>query len=83
MCKMHRLRRKLVATYLTFDPRSLGSFRILLGLVLLADLYRRYLGVDFFYTDDGLIPGGLLARSDFRWVPRRGRPSAAANCRVV
>ena len=50
------LRRHLVATYFSFDPRSLALFRILFGLVMLFDLYLRYLGVDFWYTDDGILP---------------------------
>jgi hypothetical protein len=35
--------------YLSVDPRSLGLFRIVFGLVLLADLLRRYLGVGYGY----------------------------------
>ena len=51
---------RLTATYLTFDARSLGLFRILLGLVLLADVYRRWQVVDFWYTDDGIISRSSL-----------------------
>jgi predicted DCC family thiol-disulfide oxidoreductase YuxK len=60
---MSGLRQRLIATYLTFDPRSLALFRILLGIVLLGDLYRRYLGVDYWYTDDGIVPGMLLGQT--------------------
>jgi hypothetical protein len=59
---MKRLSRHLVATYLSIDPRSLGLFRIVFGLVLLADLLRRYLGVDYWYTEDGLVPTSLTNR---------------------
>ena len=34
--------RSLGATYLSVDPRSLGLFRVLFGLVLLSDLGRRW-----------------------------------------
>lgn len=50
----------LVDTYLTIDPRSLGLFRIVFGVVLLLDLYWRFLGIDFWYTNAGLIPNHTL-----------------------
>jgi hypothetical protein len=57
---MRVLLRSLKATYLTVDPRSLGLFRIGLGLVLLSDLLRRYLELDFWYTNAGLLPNHTL-----------------------
>ncbi len=61
---MSRRHRQLIETYFSFDPRSLGLFRILFGLVLLADLGRRYLGVNFWYTDEGIVSGTLLRQAD-------------------
>jgi len=45
-----------LATYLTVDPRSLGVFRVLFGLVLLSDLVRRWVELGFWYTNSGLLP---------------------------
>jgi hypothetical protein len=52
--------RWLVATYLTVDPRSLGVFRVLFGLVLLSDLVRRWVELGFWYTNSGLLPNHTL-----------------------
>jgi hypothetical protein len=52
--------RSLLATYFTVDPRSLGSFRVLFGLVLLSDLSRRWLELGFWYTNSGLLPNHTL-----------------------
>ena len=65
---MRLLRQRLVATYFAFDPRSLGLFRILLGVVLLADLYRRYLGIDYWYTDEGIVPRTALIHADTEYL---------------
>jgi len=62
------LRRQLKRTYLEFDPRSLGLFRIVLGIVLLADLLRRSLGVSYWYTDGGLVPASLLRDADIPYL---------------
>lgn len=43
----------LVATYATIDPRSLGVCRILLGLLIFADVARRYRDLDAYYTNLG------------------------------
>ena len=48
--------RRLALTYFAFDPRSLGLFRIALGAVMLTDLWIRYQGVDFWFTDEGFFP---------------------------
>lgn len=61
---MKRLGRHLRDTYLTFDARSLGLFRIALGCVLLLDLALRARVVDFFYTNEGLIPNHTVL-----WAP--------------
>jgi len=42
--------------YLRIDPRSLGLFRILFGLVLIADLFDRWEWVEAFYTNQGVLP---------------------------
>lgn len=52
--------RSLRASYLIVDPRSLGVFRIGLGCVLLLDLLQRYLQLDFWYTNQGLLPNHTL-----------------------
>lgn len=38
------------------DPRSLGLFRIIFGVFLLIDLYRRLPDHVFFYTNEGMLP---------------------------
>jgi hypothetical protein len=38
------------------DLRSLGAFRIGIGIILLLDLYIRSLHLDDFYTDNGVLP---------------------------
>jgi predicted DCC family thiol-disulfide oxidoreductase YuxK len=50
------LRKSLVRTYLTFDGRSLGIFRIGLALLALIDLARRVPYVRDFYTNAGVMP---------------------------
>jgi len=57
---MRGLRRSLVATYLTVDPRSLGLFRVLFGAVLLSDLARRWSELGLWYANSGLLPNHTL-----------------------
>jgi len=52
--------RSLRATYLSVDPRSLGAFRLLFGLVLFSDLLRRWAELGFWYTNSGLLPNHTL-----------------------
>lgn len=47
-------------TYLTVDPRSLGLFRVLFGLVLLSDLARRWAELGFWYVNSGLLPNHTI-----------------------
>jgi predicted DCC family thiol-disulfide oxidoreductase YuxK len=58
--------RSLAATFREFataDPRSLGLFRIIFGVFLLVDLYRRLPDYIFFYTNEGMLPNhGALFR---------------------
>jgi hypothetical protein len=53
---MRQWGRSLFQTYLTIDPRSLGLFRLLFGLVLLSDLVRRWAELGVWYTNSGLLP---------------------------
>ncbi len=57
---MRVLLRSLAATYCTVDPRSLGLFRLGFGGVLLLDLLRRYHEIEFWYTNQGLLPNHTL-----------------------
>ena len=58
----------LRVTYLSVDPRSLGLFRILFGLVLLLDLGRRWSELGVWYANSGLLPNHTLL-----WRPPAGR----------
>lgn len=58
--RARRALRRLAATYFAFDPRSLALFRVALGTVLFIDLWQRFRGIDYWYTDDGLLPRKLL-----------------------
>ena len=42
--------------WLRIDARSLGLFRLAMGLCLLGDLLRRAAWIDAFYTNDGVLP---------------------------
>ncbi|THE65698.1 HTTM domain-containing protein [Salinadaptatus halalkaliphilus] len=53
-----RLRRN-AADSVRIDTRSLAVFRILVGLLALADLFLRSRNFSFYYTDDGLMPQSL------------------------
>ena len=46
--------------YLTADLRSLAAGRIVLALVLLRDLFRRWAELGVWYTNDGIIPNHTL-----------------------
>ncbi len=59
----------LQASWLSFDPRSLGLFRIGLATLLLGDLLRRVPGLVTWYTNDGLLPNHTqLWRPASRWI---------------
>jgi hypothetical protein len=47
---------RLRAQYFEIDRRLLAAFRIYFGLVLLADLLRRFPTLTLFYTNDGVLP---------------------------
>jgi hypothetical protein len=64
---MRDWRRRFVRTYLSVDPRSLGVFRILFGLVLFSDLLRRWSELGFWYANSGLLPNHTLL-----WRPPAG-----------
>ena len=59
--------RSLVSTYLTVDPRSLGLFRVVFGLVLISDLARRWVELGFWYVNSGLLPNHTVL-----WRPPAG-----------
>lgn len=48
--------RTLAHRYLRIDPRSLGAFRILFGLTLLADWCHRWRWLTAFYSNEGVLP---------------------------
>lgn len=54
------LKYRSLLNYLSLDLRSVGLFRIGLGLLLLVDLFFRLFIVNDFYTDLGAIPRGPL-----------------------
>ena len=41
------------------DTRSLAVFRMLLGALVIADVFLRARNFSFFYTDDGVVPGSF------------------------
>jgi hypothetical protein len=54
----------------TIDPRTLGFFRIVVALLLLADLTHRLLDAQLWYANDGLLPNHTgLWRPIREWVP--------------
>ncbi len=59
--------RSLWGTYFTIDLRSLGLFRILFGAVLLCDLARRWVDLQFWYVNSGILPNHTLL-----WRPPAG-----------
>ena len=48
--------RDVAREFMTADPRTLGLFRILFGVFLLVDLFRRVPDYVFFYTNEGMLP---------------------------
>ncbi|HVV51318.1 MAG TPA: DCC1-like thiol-disulfide oxidoreductase family protein [Polyangia bacterium] len=64
-----RATRFFVDRYMTIDARSVGLGRIVVAIVLLADLVRRIPVLDLFYTNDGLLPNHtLLWRPPTQWM---------------
>jgi hypothetical protein len=55
-----RLLARFRAIYLTADPRSLAAGRVALALVLLLDLFKRWVQLGSWYTNDGLVPNHTL-----------------------
>jgi len=64
------LRAGFVRIYCTMDPRSLGLGRIVLGALLLFDLFHRvYGGVTLWYSNEGLLPNHtILWRPPTQWM---------------
>jgi len=60
---------RFVSTYLTADARSLAAGRIVLASVLLLDLFKRWVMLGSWYTNEGLVPNHtLLWRPSFAHV---------------
>ncbi|HXJ57285.1 MAG TPA: HTTM domain-containing protein [Verrucomicrobiae bacterium] len=49
-------------TWFSIDPRSLALFRMVLGVLLLADLFVRATDLDAMYTDDGMFSRAEICR---------------------
>ena len=62
-----RLANRLLGVYLTADLRSLAAGRIVMALVLLLDLGKRWAELGIWYTNDGLVPNHTLL-----WRPSFG-----------
>jgi predicted DCC family thiol-disulfide oxidoreductase YuxK len=63
------LRQRLIDTYLSIDPRSLGFGRIVLAIVLLVDLLRRVPDIGLFYSNHGMLPNHtILWRPPTQWM---------------
>ncbi|ELY46347.1 HTTM domain-containing protein [Natronorubrum sulfidifaciens] len=54
----HRLRRALERR-VRIDTRTLAVFRVLVGILIVADLALRSRNFSYFYTDDGVVPRSL------------------------
>ncbi len=48
------------------DDRSLALFRILVGVLIIIDVFLRFRNLEFFYTDSGPVPSELII-SDFNY----------------
>lgn len=48
--------KRIAESFLRIDPRSLGLFRIGMALVLIGDLFRRWVWLKIFYSNDGVLP---------------------------
>ena len=48
--------KRFLESFGRIDARSLGLFRIAMALVLLGDLFRRWIWVRVFYSNDGVLP---------------------------
>jgi hypothetical protein len=60
---------RFASTYLTADVRSLAAGRIVLASVLLLDLFKRWVQLGSWYTNEGLVPNHtLLWRPSFAHV---------------
>src|SRR4030095_7378815 len=55
-----RVYERIRSVYLSADLRSLSAGRIVLALVLLRDLFGRWMELGIWYTNDGIIPNHTL-----------------------
>jgi HTTM domain len=58
--RLAHLRKLFVERYLTADVRSLAAGRVALALVLILDLFKRWVEIGTWYTNDGLVPNHTL-----------------------
>ena len=48
--------KRILESFVRIDARSLGLFRIAMALVLLGDLFRRWMWLRVFYSNEGVLP---------------------------
>ncbi len=60
---------RLVDFYFRIDLRSLGAFRIAVGLLLLANWCVQWAWLDTLYTDQGVLPCDMLREANGRMSP--------------
>lgn len=48
--------KRILESFVRIDARSLGLFRIAMALVLLGDLFRRWIWLRVFYSNEGVLP---------------------------
>lgn len=48
--------KRIVESFVRIDARSLGLFRIVMALVLIVDLFRRWSVLRIFYSNEGVLP---------------------------
>ncbi|GAB7090186.1 HTTM domain-containing protein [Halorubrum luteum] len=56
--------RALVRSRILIDTRSLALFRMLAGVLIVADVLARSRNLTFFYTDDGVVPHELAVAAE-------------------
>lgn len=61
-----RLNKKLNEAF-GIDLRSMALFRILIGILIIADLIIRSADIKGFYTDEGVMPRGLQMGTSLKW----------------
>src|SRR6188472_19561 len=59
----------VLSTIFGADIRSLGAFRIVLGVVVLIDVASRWSEIRIHYSDEGILPrdDAIVGINDWRW----------------